>query len=243
MNKNSIRCQFASVAGGLILTVIPSFGQGTVVYHNAGDALIISNGGDPKFLNVDMDGNGTEDFVFEAYTSFQIYSATGGKSASVPTSPGDLGSWSVPLPAGLSIDSGLSGSLEWIGSFQPNFPPNTWIGQTLHSRDSTGSSGYWDPVAGTLMTAYVGVEFSIEEAVHYGWIQVTVGGIGNGGVIHDWAYNTVPGEMILAGQVPEPSTWALLIGGGTFLFWRCRRRTRISRVTTPPHPPQTGCHR
>ncbi len=225
MNMNGIRNKYACVIGGLLFAVISCHGQGTVIYHNAGDVSVRGTGLSSETYGVDMDGNSTEDFVFSALTSFRIYSATGGKSVGIPTSPGELGSWSIPLLEGLLIGPTLSSSLDWTGSFQPNFPPDSWIGPTLHSRNNAGSSGYWNPQVGTLLTAYVGVEFNIDEAVHYGWIQVTVGGIGNGGIIHDWAYNSVPDMPILAGQVPEPSTWALLIGGGSVLFWRCRRKT------------------
>jgi hypothetical protein len=94
----------------------------------------------------------------------------------------------------------------------------------MHTRDFSGGTGYWNPPVGELLTAYVGVEFSVEAAVHYGWIRVTVSGVGNGGIIHDWAYNSIPGQPILAGQVPEPSTWALLIIGAGLLVWRTRKR-------------------
>ena len=76
------------------------------------------------------------------------------------------------------------------------------------------------------MKAFVGVEFQIDGSEHYGWIGVEtwwLAGV-NGGTITDWAYNTVPGEMILAGQVPEPSTWAMMLCGSALLWWRyCRK--------------------
>ena len=74
------------------------------------------------------------------------------------------------------------------------------------------------------MTAYLGVEFEIDGADHYGWIRLTVGGAGNGGVIHDWAYNSIPGQPILAGQVPEPGMISLLVLGAVTIAWRHLRR-------------------
>ena len=141
----------------------------------------------------------------------------------VPKGGLDLGSWSIPLLADFPIGPGLSESLQWVASSLETFD---WIGQTLHSRNTAGSSGYWNPPWPEFLTAFVGVEFAIGADTHYGWIRVEVfAPPGNGGTIMDWAYNSIPGQPILAGQVPEPSTWALFAGGclAFFAFGRLRR--------------------
>ncbi len=229
---NGIRNRLACVIGGMLLATLSCRGQGTGIYHNAGDVSVRGTGLSPQTFGVDMDGNGTEDFVFEAYSSFQVYSTTGGKTVGIPAGGTDLGSESIPLREGFTIQSVLGDPLQWTGSVDGIFG---WYGARLHTRSFAGSSGYWNPQLPDRLTAYVGVEFNIGDDVNYGWIQVTVGGIGNGGFIKDWAYNTVPGEMILAGQVPEPSTWALLIGGGAVFWWRYRRTRSSARVDSHLH--------
>ena len=61
----------------------------------------------------------------------------------------------------------------------------------------------------------MGVEFDIEGATHYGWIDLFVGEYSPYAEIYGWGYETDPGVSILAGAgvVPEPSTFSLLIGG------------------------------
>ena len=228
-----IKIQFAGAAFGLFFfTTFSADGQGTIVYHDAGGVFLHSSGGDRNTLGIDMDRNGADDFVFEAFTSFRIYSTVGGRSVGIPKGGNDLGADSIPLLDGFEINSLLPAPLEWVNSTQGMF---NWIGATLHTRNFTGGAGYWNPNVPDILRAFVGVEFDINGAAHYGWIDVTAGSIGNGGWINGWAYNTVPGEMILAGQVPEPSTWALLIGGGGFLYWRHRAKRKSRRAEVAIH--------
>jgi len=201
-----------------------AFGQGTIVYHNPGVVPLFSSGGVSYQHGMDLDRNGVTDFVFEAYTNFQIYSTTGNRTVGIPNAPGELGSWSAPLNSGVAISLLPAGPMEWVSSEQGRFTGN-WYGAFLHTRNFSGSAGYWNPPAQESFEAFVGVEFAIDQNTHYGWIRVEVfGNVGNGGWIKDWAYNSVPSQPILAGQVPEPGTWALLSVGAGLLGWRIRRR-------------------
>ena len=52
-------------------------------------------------------------------------------------------------------------------------------------------------------TGYLGFEFTVNGAEHFGWAKITVTDIGAGklgGVISEFAYNPVPNQPILAGQ-------------------------------------------
>ena len=139
-----IRDQFAMAALGLLFTALAAKGQGTVVYHNAGDRLIISSGGDRNTLGIDMDGNGADDFAFEAFTSFKIYSPVGDRSIGLPKGGNDFGADSIPLVDGFAINSLLPAPLEWVNSTPGMF---NWIGATLHTRNFSGSAGFLEPAA------------------------------------------------------------------------------------------------
>jgi hypothetical protein len=77
-------------------------------------------------------------------------------------------------------------------------------------------------------SAYIGLQFMLDDGVHYGWARVgcPVTGLG-GGWIYEAAYDIRPDTLILAGAVPEPSTWALLSAGG-ILFWLLGRGKRMA---------------
>jgi hypothetical protein len=50
----------------------------------------------------------------------------------------------------------------------------------------------------------------------------------DGGVLPGWAYNSIPKASITARPVPEPSAWALLVGGGLAMVWfRQKRNPRM----------------
>ena len=50
-------------------------------------------------------------------------------------------------------------------------------------------------------TAYVGIKFTIADRFHYGWMQLEVSVAGDAVTLVDYAYNTNPGEEIMAGQI------------------------------------------
>ncbi len=74
---------------------------------------------------------------------------------------------------------------------------------------SGGIAGYWKGAD----HEYMGVRFNADDGIHYGWIEMSVSDTDVLATIHSWAYNTVPGEGLVAGVVPEPSTIALFLVG------------------------------
>ncbi len=78
--------------------------------------------------------------------------------------------------------------------------------------------------------AYIGIEFSDEDGIHYGWFDVEGDSSTPYAVIYGWAYESTPGMGIMAGAVavPEPST-IMLLAGGTLTIGCTLRRAKARR--------------
>ncbi len=61
---------------------------------------------------------------------------------------------------------------------------------------------------------------------YYGWIRVEHSASAGTLTVYDWAWNSVPGEPILAGAIPEPRVYALSFGVAALAFVVARRLRR-----------------
>ena len=50
---------------------------------------------------------------------------------------------------------------------------------------------------------YAGIQFKIDDNIHYGWVRLQVLNVADHVLIKDYAYNMVPGEAIQAGEFLE----------------------------------------
>ena len=168
--------------------------------------------------NIDVNADGLVDFVFESsQRSFRIL-PEGLNAAIARQNPlPDRSSYATPLLLGAGIGSMAPTGLSWV---QTEDVGGGQIGPTFTACTTEGCLGDF-----TGLDAFLGVRFQGSEGLHYGWMRVSVPFAGvNGGWIHEWAYETRPGEAILAGAVPEPSTWVLLATAGLLFWWHGRQK-------------------
>ena len=194
------------LAVGLSLT---ASGQGTIVYNDPDDIPVFSLSSYTYVF--DFNGDTVIDFQFRARNGeFMVIPSGQNAVLATPALPPNLGGAVGALGFGYAI------------SLNP-VAPRQWI-QGAGDADLLGRYG---PVfayewRGVKSDAYMGVQFYIGSEIHYGWVHIWA--FSNGGYIKEWAYDTVAGQGILAGAVPEPSAWVfLLLGLGAFAFSRCRR--------------------
>lgn len=175
------------------------------------------------YESIDIDGNDIVDFIFLANVSFIGIQAQEDNEYLVWPNPSPMiGGNPDPLSNGFEIgsDSG-EGDLEWFGI-------NTDYSTLIRCLSGSGGPTCAGRFAG--QHAFMGIEFDIDGALHYGWIDLLVASDNPYAEIYGWGYETDPGVSILAGAgvVPEPSTTMLFIVG--MLTIGCTlRRTKVRR--------------
>jgi hypothetical protein len=206
----------------LLLAAGSACGQGTIQYVDINPDLFMFSAWTRRDVPIDLDQDGTPDLVFRATPSqFDIYGLGANRVLAFPNNPPDLTRYAVPVATGDTISSSLQPQYIWAESIFFGSPSDP-LGVVFN--------GGFETIIGTFVNrrGYVGLELQTGGNTHYGWIRLDCETFSNnGGYVLDYAYELRPGASILAGAVPEPSTWALLSAGG-ILFWFLRRGKRVA---------------
>jgi hypothetical protein len=206
----------------LLTAVFPSslYGQSSVVY--SGFAWRWLGGGE-----IDLDNDGIGDLMFSSdYHPFATttYFVNSSMSTGIATDNGEIQLWSYGVEIGASIPSGI-----W--SLSPGSWPVLIQSSTFNGVEQSG------PLMDVGGTGYLAFRWQQQDGSHYGWARLTVEPVidpASGGMVPtptciDWAYESRPEFSIAAGEVPEPSTWALFGMGGFFARF-CIRRPKMAKV-------------
>jgi hypothetical protein len=194
----------------------PSWSQGTIAYFQPTSPILLHADFFTELYPLDFDGDGIAELTL-GY-DFHFIGVRSELSTTVLTrmdAPPNLGGSVAPELAGFSIGDGSeAGSLQWFGRI-PGAPYETDF-RTLIQCFDTGCTGEFRG-----QYAYMGVQFHLGSDTHYGWVLLQISDSAAFGAIESWAWETEPGVPILAGAVPEPSPFILLLlSGATFRFLR-----------------------
>ena len=118
---------------------------------------------------------------------------------------------------------GINGNLEWVG-----------LGSMIiadFNNDTDGFRGHFFDQS----NQYAAIRTTIDEEVYYGWIRMSHSMENEVLTVHDWAWNSEPGGPILAGEIPEPAVYGLILGLGVLgvVAWRRRARRDGKRRGAP----------
>jgi len=155
---------------------------------------------------------------------------------------GPQGSYPAALTAGTPIGplstfdwqegDNFQGSGKWIRANRLIDQDATQIDQVLGGR---APSGVYLPTNGPNFLGlggsvrYLGLQMELNNsgAFNYGWVGIRITDEASAtGEVVGYAYQTLPDTPIFAGEIPEPTTLATLLGGVAFLVGFVCRRVR-----------------
>jgi hypothetical protein len=179
------------------LTPILQAGPG-IVYSGSQDHVMVQSG-TLKSFSVSIGGFGESILIRSGRASVFMLPASNSQHFSTVFQPGLR---FFPVTA-LEEAAVIGGGSAWAGTADGTF--------LVHDPATVGfgDGGFFDQ-----QNKYIAIRALDNNEAFYGWIRVSHSLEQQQFVVHDWAWNSVAGEPILAGQIPEPRTVALWIGLG-----------------------------
>ena len=170
--------------------------------------ITISRFGAPAF-GLDLDQNTVDDFAFLGSSILMDVTPEGSNRVLIDDQLG------VPFASEL-----VEGS--FIGS-EPETGMIWQTGQIALSGCASGGGGVF--CRGNFLggIGFLGVEFDIAGATHYGWVEIESSQFIAQATLLRWAYETDPGVSIRAGAIPEPATLSLVLACLACLLLRRNR--------------------
>lgn len=160
-----------------------------------------------SFLNLNIDGDAYSDVLLKNY----VFGGGNYQSATVTFFPGkmvtfnsDRSNYVTALNAGFTVDTSALG----------DFTGNMAYGGAYPNAQFNNATG-----------KFIGLQFPSGPGNYNAWVRVDVNNSAGTFNVVDWAYENVPGQSIVTGVVPEPSTLGLLAAGAAGVAVLRRRRT------------------
>jgi len=216
---------------GVAAFFFQSASLGQIVYTQPSDPIVVPLYDESPIPDrrIDILGDGNFELFFRSGTFFSVVSPE--LSIATTSFRGEpLASLRFVSLADDPSNAQALGFGDWIGP-EANWSEGSglvmWRNLTTFEgveNESWGGS-FFDAVG------FYGFELELEdEDVLFGWIRLDGTDAESVGLqVIDWAYNSVPGDSIRAGEIPEPRAVALIAGMTGFVLVLMRRRTRRSR--------------
>lgn len=170
-------------------------------------------------FEIDFNDDGVFDARLRGGSIRGFVSRMGSRVASFDVSTASQNFHAANLQQGDAIAAGLVGGMVWAEGIE--FGGGVLINSCRGGGGGISCSGNFFQ---SFPFEYLGVEFQIEGALHYGWVELESLEDFARLEIHGFAYEDQPGVSIIAGQIPEPSVALLWAMFGSVVLLRRRRR-------------------
>jgi hypothetical protein len=205
------RClkQYAAAALGVTATSVVAAAQVPEDHIQYTPASIFLTEGHSSVIPIDLNHDGITDFSIRASFYTFGFSGHGGFTYTgvfvVPTA-GNLAIGKHAIPKGVPLSLG--------GVFRGS---DQNMAFAVKENNSLSTVSHYGGAFNNVSDEYLGVQFQIAGKPHYGWIRISLGcrkGYCYGG-IGGYAYETVPGKSLEAGQLRTPSTARTIVENAT----------------------------